>query len=124
MLMQISCSYSLQSGESAAHGALIEFHRQKMAFSVRQAKEEMVGDAGAGREAWDLLQAKHPDLLQDILERRSISWGEIDGAEMPLFGKKKDDKAAAERAARLAEQVTYKNLNKDLMRIPPAAAVC
>lgn len=69
-----------ERGESAAHGALIEFHRRRMAFFVRAAKESVAS------EVWLQLQQEQAGLLEDVIEGRSISWAELDAAEHPQIG--------------------------------------
>lgn len=54
--------------ESAASGALVEFHRRRMAFFVRAAKESVSG------EVWGQFQRQHPAVLTDVIAGRSIAW--------------------------------------------------
>eukprot|EP00961_Rhodomonas_salina_P025424 342694-Rhodomonas_salina.1 len=67
-------------GESSTHGAVLEFHRRRMARLMRLVQEE------AGPEAWGLLRQREPLMLQDVIEGRSIAWKEVDTAEHPRFG--------------------------------------
>ena len=66
--------------ESPAHGALIEFHRRRMAFFVGVVKRV------TGHAVWALLRSAHAEVLQDLIEGRSIGWEEVDAAEHPRFG--------------------------------------
>ena len=51
-----------------------------MACYVKLAKD-ILGDT-----VWKELEERHPDLLDDAIEGRSIAWHEIAGAEHPKFG--------------------------------------
>jgi len=70
----------VRRGEDASHGVLIEFHRKRMAHFVRVAKDMIQPNH------WEQLRVKHPLLLTDLLEGRSILWEEVDAAEHPRFG--------------------------------------
>ncbi len=67
-------------GESAAHGALIDFHRQRMAWFVRAAKESVAA------AVWEELRGRQAQVLEDVIEGRSIAWSELDHAEHPQLG--------------------------------------
>ena len=69
-----------RGGESAAAGALIEFHRRRMAYFVGVVKRAIRPDV------WGELREAFPDLLHDVLAGRSIQWDEVDAAEHPKFG--------------------------------------
>lgn len=69
-----------RGGESAAAGALMEFHRRRMAYFVGVVKRAI------GPNVWGELREAFPDLLQDVLAGRSIQWDEVDAAEHPKFG--------------------------------------
>ena len=43
-----------------------------------------------GPGVWGRLRTRFPDLLQDVLEGRSIQWDEVDAAEHPKFGSRVD----------------------------------
>ena len=43
-----------------------------------------------GPDVWGRLRTKFPDLLQNVLEGRSIQWDEVDAAEHPRFGSRVD----------------------------------
>ena len=70
--------------ESPAQGALYEFHRRRMAYFVGVVKRAI------GPGVWGRLRTRFPDLLQDVLEGRSIQWDEVDAAEHPKFGSRVD----------------------------------
>ena len=71
-----------RAGESRGEGALYEFQRRKIAFLVRQAKEKIED------EVWTRLKTDEPELLTDVIKGRSITWEEVDSAEMPQFGER------------------------------------
>ncbi len=67
--------------ESPGEGALVEFHRCRMARFLRVVKARM--DAGL----WEQLRRENPNLLADVIKGRSIAWEEIDTAEHAQFGR-------------------------------------
>ncbi len=69
-----------KNNESAAYGALMEFHRLRMARFVRLVKQRM--DA----QTWNSLRRQYPNILKDVIGGRSIMWEELDTAEHPQFG--------------------------------------
>ena len=75
-------------GESAAHGALVEFHIRRMAFFANNVKKTTAAPA------WAALQAAEPQLLENVVEGRAIDWAELDGAGLPLFGQRAADAIA------------------------------
>jgi len=73
--------YSLNGNETAQMGALHEFHRQRMAYFLRQVKSNY------SAQLWEQLRQEHPDLLEGApTDGRRIDWNEIDTARPPLFG--------------------------------------
>lgn len=91
-----------RGAETPAHGALIEFHRRKMAFLVRQAQAKLEPEASA-TDLWTRLRCAHPCLLDDVLEGRSITWEEVATAELPLFGARRQQAAVTLETGRAAE---------------------
>ena len=49
---------------------------------VLQAKEKIED------EVWTRLKTDEPELLTDVIKGRSITWEEVDSAEMPQFGER------------------------------------
>jgi hypothetical protein len=72
-------------------GALMEFHRRRMAYFVRMVKFMIDPDV------WTQLRQQHPDMLQDVIGGRSITWDEIDTAEYPPIGNHQRAKDSVER---------------------------
>ena len=71
--------------ENEAAGAQKEFLRRRMAFLLREVKND------TPPEVWAQLRGKHADLLEDVpTPGRRIDWDEIDTAELPLFGANRD----------------------------------
>lgn len=67
--------------ENAATGALHEFHRRRMAYCIKQIKQE------TPPSLWERYQAAYPELLENVPTfGRRIGWNEIDEATPPLFG--------------------------------------
>ena len=90
-----------RGGESAAAGALIEFHRRRMAYFVGVVKRAIRPDV------WGELREAFPDLLHDVLAGRSIQWDEVDAAEHPKFGTRAEPVLIWDEARQLQRQ-TYK----------------
>jgi len=80
-----------RGGETAAKGALLEFHRRLMAWRLRQLKQRPPFDDDA---LWTRLRREQPELLSDVIEGRSITFEQIDSATMPLFGARRAAAAA------------------------------
>ena len=78
-------------GETRGMGALMEFHRRRMAYFVRMVKFMIDPDV------WTQLRQQHPDMLQDVIGGRSITWDEIDTAEYPPIGNHQRAKDSVER---------------------------
>ena len=78
--------------ENEAAGAQKEFLRRRMAFLLREVKND------TPPEVWAQLRGKHADLLEGVpTPGRRIDWDEIDTAELPLFGANRDAGDAQER---------------------------
>lgn len=71
-----------ERGEAEAHGALVEFHRLRMARFVRVAREQLITP-----EVWSQLEAAQSSLLTEVLEGRSIAWADVQQAEHPQMGR-------------------------------------
>ena len=91
-----------RGGESAAAGALIEFHRRRMAYFVGVVKRAIRPDV------WGELREAFPDLLHDVLAGRSIQWDEVDAAEHPKFGTRAASADLIQDEARQLQRQTYK----------------
>jgi hypothetical protein len=105
--------------ETAAHGALAEFHRRRMARFVRLVKES------TDSQTWNMLQQEHPNVLRDVIRGRSITWEELDTAEHPEFGRGQARKALRSLEDEfLAKQASKRATNSSLYRQSTHVCAC